>query len=183
MKLKALLSYLTLIALFFLSCKKEDRQKDFPSETTTGANTFGCYVDNAPFLPCKTLGGISPVRKLQTSFYNVNPDRPQITVSAVNDCEKNISRSIFIAFDSVALAANTTYKLGSYWGNTKNKVGCLYYQDGAQFGSDSTLNGSITVINFDSERRILSVRFEATLQDINSSKKVQVTQGRFDVKF
>ncbi|MGN6399736.1 MAG: hypothetical protein ACTHMD_04745 [Flavisolibacter sp.] len=183
MKFKALFSFSILIALSFLSCKKEDRQKDFPNETTSGANTFGCYVDNAQFLPCKTLGGISPVKKLQTSFYNFNTTRPEITVSAVNDCDKNISRSLFIAFDSVSLAANTTYKLGSYWGKTKNKVGCLYYQDGAQFGSDSALNGSVTVTYFDSEKRILSGRFEATLQDINSSKKVQVTQGRFDVKF
>jgi hypothetical protein len=183
MKLIALCFYAAFLAFALSACKKEDRQKAYLVETTTGANTFGCYVDNAQFLPCKTLGGISPVKKLQTTFYNFDTKRPEITVSAVNDCEDNVFRSIFIAFDSVALVPNTTYKLGSYWGTTKNKVGCLYDQDGAQFGSDSTLNGTVTVTYFDQEKRILSGRVDATLQDINSAKKVQVTQGRFDVKF
>lgn len=183
MLVKAPFSLQVLLVLAFLSCKKEDRQNDFPAETTSGANTFGCYVDNAEFLPCKTLGGISPVKKLQTSIYSLDFTRPEITVLAVNDCEKNTSRSILLFFDSVSLVANTTYKLGRYGAKAKNKVGCVYDQDGAQYVSDSSLHGSVTVTYFDRLQGILSGRFEATLQDLNSSRQIQVTEGRFDVKF
>lgn len=183
MKLKIFISYLMIIAFLILSCKKEEQQKDFPNETTTGANTFGCYVDNTQFLPCKTTGGISPVQKLQTSFFEFDVTRPEIVVSTVNDCEDNVHRSIAVAFDSVALTPNTTYKLGDLSSVTRNKVSLTYDQEGMQFHSDSALNGSVTITFYDREKRILSGRFDATLQDINSTKTVRLTQGRFDVKF
>lgn len=183
MKFKAVLSYVFFISLAFSSCKKEDRQKNYPSETTTGANTFGCYLDNNQFLPCKITGGISPVRKLQATSFFYYPGSLDITISAVNDCENETFKSIFIRFDSVAITANTAYKLSNYSGGFRNKVVCSYYQDGTQFQSDSTLNGYVMVTYFDKEQRILSGRFEVTLQVINSSNKVQVTKGIFDVKF
>lgn len=171
------------LTLAVSSCKKEDRQRHFPDETTTGANTFGCYVDNAQFLPCRLLWGESPEKKVQASVYGVDTARFDILVSAVNHCGNDLGQAIFIAFDSLAVSANTTYKMSGYSRPVKGKVRCSYYQDRENFESDSTLNGSVTVTCFDKEKRILSGRFEATLQDINSTKTVRITQGRFDATF
>ncbi len=182
MKCKAILSSIFLISLAFSSCKK-DRQKNFPIETSIGANTFGCYLDKNQFLPCKITGGISPVRRLQASSFFYNPSYLDMTVSAVNDCENETFRSIIIGFDSVAITSNTTYKLSTFSGGIKNKVVISYYEDGTQLRSDSTLDGSVTVTYFDKEKHILSGRFEATLQDVNTSKKIQLTKGIFDLKF
>jgi hypothetical protein len=94
-----------------------------------------------------------------------------------------MERYVIISFDSVQISTSTTYRLGSFYGTTKNKVSCLYSEDLQDFTSDSSLNGSLTVTYFDQDKRILSGKLEATLKEINGTKTVQLTQGKFDVKF
>lgn len=138
----------------FSSCRK-DRQKDFPSETTTGANTFGCYVDKNQFLPCKTTGGISPLKKLETSSYYYDTSNISISISTVNDCDNNYTygRYIIIQFDSIGIVTNTTYKFGSFYNTSKNTVSCMYSQDLADYSSDSSLSGTLTVTYYDNVKK------------------------------
>lgn len=188
MKYKLLFFTLCILAIVFSSCKKHDKQNGFPAETKTGANTFGCYVDKVEFIPCKTTGGISPVKKLEASGYQgygYSPNHIDIGISAINDCDKHYTygRTLLIQFDRIEIATNTTYKFGSFFDTTKNKVSCMYSQDLEDYSSDSTLSGTITVTNYDYSKKIISGKFEATLKRRNGPETVKITTGIFDVTF
>lgn len=117
---------LFLSAFIFFACEKEDRQEAYPSLTTVGANLFASYIDNDKFLPCKTLGGLSPVTKLHTSAHFYDTSRMDILVSAINDCDLGLFRNITIVFDSIAFANQTTYTFGRVNNTFKNTVSCQY---------------------------------------------------------
>ena len=53
--------WLPLIAILFISCKKNI--DPLPIETATGANTFGCKVNGVPYIPSggDPSGGIYPI--------------------------------------------------------------------------------------------------------------------------
>ena len=184
MKFKTFLSTAFLLAIIFPSCKK-DRQKNFPSETTIGANTFGCYIDKNQFLPCKTTGGISPVKKLEATSYYYDANHIGINISAVNDCDNGYTygRYILIQFDSIAIATNTTYKFGNFYDTARNNVSCMYSRDLIDYTSDSSLNGSLTVTYYDNVKKIMSGKFEATLKNTQGTETVNLTTGIFDVTF
>src|SRR5690625_539629 len=40
---------LVLCSLTFSNCKKKEQQPDLPPITSTGENTFGCYIDGEPY--------------------------------------------------------------------------------------------------------------------------------------
>jgi hypothetical protein len=188
MKYKSLFLTSCILAIVFNSCKKYDRQNGFPSETKTGANTFGSYVDKIQLIPCKTIGGISPVKKLEASSYHgygYAENYVDFGILAVNDCDKHYTygRSIFIRFDSMEIETNKTYKFGSRSDNSKNKVTCQYSQDLVDYNSDSTLSGTITVTYYDKSKKIMSGKFEATLKRRDGPETVNITTGVFDVTF
>jgi hypothetical protein len=184
MKIKAFLLTTCVLAILFYSCKK-DKQNGFPGATKTGANTFGCYADKIQFIPCKTTGGISPLRRLQTSSYYSDANHFDGGTIAINDCEKSYTygRSVFIKFNRVQITPESTYKLGSYYDTSKNVVSCLYSQELLSYGSDSTLNGTLTVTWYDYSKKILSGNFQATLKNTQGSQVVSITDGIFDVSF
>lgn len=183
MKCKKFLLISFLLAIAFSACKKEDRQKNFPTETTTGANTFGCYVGTYQFLPCKMLGGISPVKKLEASIYYDDSNHVDLIISATHDCETHDTLGSFIhlSFDSVEIVTGTTYKLGLF--NTNHAVSIFYWENLNEFSSDSSLAGTLTVTNFDKLKKIISGKFEATLKNRDGNGTINITKGIFDVTF
>lgn len=184
MKFKTFFLTLCFLGIVFCSCKK-DKQNGFPSETKTGANTFGCYVDKIQFLPCKTTGGISPVKRLEASSYYYDANHMDIIISAVNDCDNHYTygRYILIQFDSINIVTNTTYKFGKFFDTSKNSVSCMYSQDLVEYCSDSSLNGTLTVTYYDNIKKIISGKFEAILKNKEGPETVNITNGIFDVTF
>ena len=185
MKFQTFLLTTSVLAILFCSCKK-DKQNGFPSATTTGANTFGLYADKVQFIPCKTTGGISPLRRLQTSSYYSDATHFDGGITAINDCDKKgytYGRSVFITFNRAQIATNTTYKLGSFYDTSKNVISLLYSPDLEDYDSDSTLNGTLTVTYYDFSKRILSGNFQATLKNTLDSQTIIITDGIFDVSF
>ena len=184
MKFKVFLFTSFVLSVVFFSCKK-DKQNGFPTATTTGANTFGCYADKIQFIPCKTTGGISPLRRLQTSSYNSNPNQFDGGITAINDCDKGYTygRSVFIKFNAAQITANTTYKLGSFYDTSKNVVSCLFMKELVSYDSDSSLTGTLTVTYYDFVKRILSGNFQATVKNTQGSQTISLTEGIFDVTF
>ena len=168
------------IILLLVSCKK-DRQNGFPEETKTGANTFGCYIDNAVLIPCKKPS-MYPGERLKANWWFYDTSHIDLGISAVDDCDR-VHRSFQIVFDSMDIAANTMYKFSDYSDTTGNTVKCSYRQDLVEYYSDSSLSGTVTVTNFDKNYRIISGKFEVRLQEFRGARTVSVTKGRFDVTF
>ena len=64
--MKKVLIGLSFLTLFF-SCRKNNNGIQFPAETQSGLNTFGCYLDGEPFIPSTTLfGNVHPVSAYYT---------------------------------------------------------------------------------------------------------------------
>jgi len=73
--MKRILISLSFLSLF-ISCRKNKSDIiQFPAETQSGLNTFGCYIDGQAFIPSTTLfGNIRPINVYytpdSTRYYN-----------------------------------------------------------------------------------------------------------------
>ena len=88
-----------------------------------------------------------------------------------------------ISFDSIEIKSGATYKLGAFLNSSGNKVGCQYSEDLYYYSSDSSLPGSVHILNFDKNRKTISGSLEATLKRIQDDKKLTITQCRFEISF
>ena len=137
-------------------------------------------IDNVKLLPCVpflTNGG-----PIKTNSSQDSPSHFSISILAKNRCDTKYTygRSLIISFDSVEIMENRTYKLGN--SNFLNgQVSCRYSEELIEFGSDSTLPGTITVQKFNPQLRVISASFEASLKDFNSAKIVTLKEGKFDI--
>lgn len=158
-----------------MSCTK---QKHYPSESSTGKNVFGCYVNQKEFIPCARLFQWH----LKTSGQNLtSPTNLTIKIEAQNICDNSYTyaRRVNIYFSKVPVQEKITYKFGRF---QEGQISCVYSEDLNYYYSDSILSGSITIRRFDPMTNILSADFDAVLKHRDSLKTVTITKGTFDVK-
>src|SRR5580704_8918562 len=123
-------SYFRTISLFFFvllaGCKK---QKNYPSDTTDGRGTFGVTINNEQVLPCVPFFGSGGA--IKTNSFQVSPTYFYIGVSARNSCDKKYTfgRYILVAFDSIQIIENTTYKFGNGFNFKRGQIRCIYSED------------------------------------------------------
>jgi len=163
---------ISLLFLFVISCKK-----DLPKETQSGTDTFGCYVNGKLFIP-KGSPFAGPVLKAQ---YILQNNKPVFSISATMADGEN-RHSVSIVGDSVKLAVGTyviaTPKADGVSGHY-NFPDPLSPQ--ASYTSTNVLAGQLTIKHFDSIKYVLSGTFYFDAVN-NNGQKVEVREGRFDVK-
>ena len=163
---------ISLLFLFVISCKK-----DLPNETQSGTDTFGCYVNEKLFIP-KGSPFAGPVLKAQ---YSLQSNRPIFSISATMADGEN-RHSVSIVGDSVKLAVGTyaiaTPKAGSVSGHY-NFAGPL--SPLSSYTSTNVLAGQLTIKYFDPIKYVVSGTFYFDAVN-NNGEKVEVREGRFDVK-
>jgi len=163
---------ISLLFFFFISCKK-----DLPKESQSGADTFGCYVNGKLFTP-KGSPFAGPVLK---AHYIIRNNKPLFSISATMTEGENL-HSVSIGGDSVKLAvgtyAITTPAIGSVSGRY-NFSHPLSLEP--SYTSTNALAGQLTIKYFYSVKYVMSGTFYFDAVN-NNGQKVQVREGRFDVK-
>lgn len=176
-----------LVCLLFggAECEKETmpltEHGKLPKITKTGANTFGCLIDQIAFVPHSPwkLFGPNIPSKESTYVYGDIPGTYNFSIDIYHD---GVSNSKNMDFD----IKNVELEQKIYEISDINVPGCFAVEYAIAYSdiykTSSTVKGEINIIRFDQGEKIVSGTFwfDAINQD---GKIVQVREGRFDLKF
>jgi hypothetical protein len=148
---------------------------ELPPVTTTGENTFGCYVNGKLWLP----GGAWP--DLSADFLNgyliVKAFRRDFPIEENDPFESISSMNIQVMENAQlkskhVLTTQTSKSFGQFSG-TGNCYALL---------TDSTFTGKLEILRLDSINAIVSGTFEMTFYN-KGCDTIRITDGRFDIKY
>lgn len=176
MRKSILLAACSLI-IFFYSCTKDDIGEQLPPETKIGANTFGCLIN----------GKVWNAKKGSTSIPMLSIDHPHATELNIfaSRCNTNSDRlnSAIEAFSFSIL--QDTVKAGTFMlddvvkrkGSFSSDLTNCYYET-----NDNNSN-KLEITCFDTVQRIVSGRFELHFAARGNCAALDITNGRFDIKY
>ncbi|SEA48996.1 DUF6252 family protein [Bizionia paragorgiae] len=168
--MKKLLLLLT-VSLTLSCCNKNDDDQptnpidQLPPATQTGANTFGFLVNGEPINVTNT--------SQQTAIY-------QGGVLQIGGGIDNSDMDIRVIIRaSEVITQNTSYNLTN---TPTNQSLYINNGNGCYYDYPSTLNGIITISNFDQTNFIISGTFDFSTAT-NSCDDISITNGRFDLQY
>ncbi|WP_415375905.1 hypothetical protein [Patiriisocius sp. Uisw_017] len=177
------------------SCNESDDEFNptLPLITQTGANTFGCYVDGVLVTPRN--GATSTLGPARGMIFSGNPPSSEFEYSEINvqDYKSNAKGIIDVHIPDLSLNGEGTYIIedsnclkGIFANNTVN-IRCLILKDLSQPYTQycSIANsGELFISRYDFENRIISGTFSCqAVNQEDSSDIIEITQGRFDIKW
>ncbi len=174
--------HLSLLVLFFslvLSssrCKKQNTEPQLPPETTTGAMTFGCKVNGKVFVP-RGGEGYPGIITEYPFLGNGSGGGWFLNIAAVDRSSDFLPR-VSITTDSLFLEEGNTYQLKKEKGYAKGQYGYNLFLYQITTGDI----GELVITKHNQTQRILSGRFSFTATN-NNGEKVNITEGRFDVRY
>lgn len=176
MKTRQLTLLLFFSSLFLNSRCKKDNEPQLPPETTIGAMTFGCKIDGKVFVPKGSYAG--PDISAQYLYLGPGPGGGwYLNIGAANRVD-NPKISIGIITDSLRLIEGSLYELkrmkGYAYGDCLSDITFLRMNAGDL--------GNLFVTKHDTIQRILSGRFSFTASR-STGEKVNITEGRFDIRY
>ena len=160
------------ILCFSLTTCRKKQEAVLPPETTIGAMSFGCKINGKVFVPKDGRG--KPGLYVQYVYLDGGW---YLNIPAVNWKDRPLE-AVSLTTDSMQISENQTFPIG----NSKGGFRAFY----AHLGKYVKLNndeGEVTIKKFDPVNRILSGTFFFTGTHESTGEKVEVTEGRFDVRF
>jgi hypothetical protein len=176
--------WLPLIAIivFITSCKKS--VDPLPSETATGANTFGCKINGVAYIPSggDPSSGIYPISGGPYADPVGNRGLYIQTISGKQDLDlylKNATDTGMYLLNKTATPLHISVLSESYacYGETGLGISNNY------FVTNPTSTGIIKITRFDRTARIVAGTFSFTAYNAITKTTVVVTDGRFDRKY
>jgi len=181
--MKRILISLSFLSLF-ISCRKNKSDIiQFPAETQSGLNTFGCYIDGQAFIPSTTLfGNIRPINVYytpdSTRYYNAG----FLSIQGI-DARYSLDFAGDILLQKLQVFGIGEYSLNHVFNcvNPYNCDGGEYYnaKEGKTYFIES---GKLTITKLDTLNKIISGRFYFLSKDTLGNRK-EVTSGVFDTKY
>ena len=159
---------LSLLSLFACEgCEEEEIWTTLPPETQTGAQTFGCMIDDKLFVGNNRAGLLS--RPAFVAGYERDTDRLYIAVEGLIDYID--AGRIYITINHPTQTGIQEIEQLGYYPST-NISSYLAY--------NAIANEEVFLTRFDTINKIVSGRFQFTGRCVDSIK--HITQGRFDLK-
>jgi hypothetical protein len=156
---------LSFLLIFICCCEKNEEQIIMPAETSVGAHTFGCFVNNDLFVhPKKKAVGQYWYPSLYAS-YSVEGNTLFIISYDFYD------RFIMIA-DSLVEVGKTHSVITAKYSDENNNV----------FTTNNDLFAEIHLTKLDTINLIVSGTFSFSAKHNESDSIVNVTNGRFDIE-
>jgi len=172
-----------ILGLFFisllLSCKKKEI-KELPPATQTGANTFGLKINGENWVP-QGFAGIPDSDLLKARLLGT-----MLVITAQNFASSPTETEFEMKIYNVTgtgtylMNTNTSYPNGptSYGYHVKRRLTPL-----DEWITSAAQTGSITITKLDTTAGIVSGTFQFNAEnDIDATKTITVTEGRFDIK-
>lgn len=167
----------------FNQCKKKTEEPQLPPETTTGAMTFGCKVNGKVFVPKDGRGRPG----LYVQYVNLGAGVGGgwfLNIPAVNWEPADIP-SLQIGTDSLLIAENSTYqfKIDSNYQSVKGTAYAKYAIGSNGYIKLNSDVGELTITRFDQVNRIMSGKFFFIATNTVNREKINITEGRFDIRY
>lgn len=168
-----------LIVLISTGCKKDKTTKvkteleKLPPITQTGANTFGCLVNGQAWIP----GGGGLLDNVLSVQYDPTFEGGSLSIRAKKIANGKSVR-ITLNGDSINSVGSFPLLLHSQFNVVfSDQIDCnfhTYY--------DNPTSGILNVSKFDRSKRIISGAFSFRISTVECGL-IEVTEGRFDVKY
>ena len=171
-----LATLLITIIFTFNQCKKnKDDEPQLPPETTTGAMTFGCKVNGKVFVPRNGRG--RPGLFVQYVNLGMGPGGGwSLNIPAV-DWVPITPEGVNIETDSLLVNEGVTYFFKNQKGSPR-----AFYDNGASFIAMDN-DGSLKITKFSPTTRIISGIFSFVGTNTANGKQINITEGRFDIRY
>jgi|SRR5690606_18178322 len=160
------------ILCFSLTTCRKKQEAVLPPETTIGAMSFGCKINGKVFVPKDGRG--KPGLYVQYVYLDGGW---YLNIPALDWQDRHIE-GVSITTDSLLVSENEIYPIGT----TKGGFRAFYSKEKDYRKLDNDV-GEVTIKKFDPVNRILSGTFFFTGTHESTGEKVEVTEGRFDVRF
>ncbi len=175
--IKLLLAAVSVITVFsFSQCKKNKTEEpQLPPETTTGAMTFGCKVNGKIFVPKD--GREKP--GLYVQYVNLGAGVGGgwfLNIPATN-WVPSTPEGVNIETDSLLVSEGMTYAFKNQKGSPR-----AFYDIGASYVALDN-DGFLKITKFDQSNRILSGTFSFIGTNTANGEKLNITDGRFDIRY
>ncbi len=168
---KAFISLLCII-WFLCGCQKDL----LPAPTQEGLNTFGCKINGKAWIPDGAPAGKGPAEKpIEVTCARVKGDTVSLFIYA---CASSLDR-VQLTLPRATPGENI---LKAY-GQNDPAFAVYYSNDFKQYFQTSPNPGKVTITKLDTVNRILSGTFEFTGMETVNKQKVQITEGRFDLRY
>ncbi|MEM6298391.1 MAG: DUF6252 family protein [Bacteroidota bacterium] len=168
--MKSFRSIFTATIIFLLiSCEESNTPVvGLPPATTTGEDTFGCYINGMPY---SIFGSKFRERSLRADY----TQQPSMFIQSGNRDWNGVDTDISILIESPLITGGFyPLKVVNLGDNpVRYEFGSTIYQ------TDDLVLGSVTLTRWDEEARIISGTFEFTMA--KGADTVRVTEGRFDI--
>ena len=192
--MKKIIFTLTFIILSSCSLNKDNTPKDqLPAETTTGANTAGCYINGKVLVPKngeQAIGGSPNYGLIKSQGNNFWPNKNDYWQLEIANKKDSISLRIILWIKNMQ-SGNGDYNVeqsnGELYANgpNNNQIIAAIKENGVNKTYWSGANsGIIKVTRSDLAIgvSIYSGIFSGTLYNIdNPSETIHITEGRFDI--
>lgn len=166
------------ILLVFSQCKKnKDEEPQLPPETSIGAMTFGCKINGKVFVPRDGRG--RPGLFVQYVNLGTGPNGGWYLNIPATNWIPSTPEGVNINTDSLLVVEGATYPF-KY---RKKGFPGAFYQIGAVYEALDGSTGELKIKKFDNVNRIISGTFFFTGTDNSNGQTVDITDGRFDIRF
>ena len=174
-----------LMVLLNLACQKEMPELNTPGSepvlpplTHEGKNTFGCLIDDEPFIAKVDYAFAGPV----AVWAGLDEETGWLRVQGMREAEQDV-------LDDVRFKTYVTDYPGTYEVNfsTENFIGYsgVGYGSGCTYYHDLHNKGTVEITFLDTLNNIISGKFEMELinPDCPVKQSISITDGRFDIRY
>jgi hypothetical protein len=164
------------ILLLVVSCRKRNQTEveKLPAETQTGANTFGCLINEVAWTP--SGGGIFD--RVLTVIYDPTFQGGSLSIRAKRMIANGQTTSITLNGDSINTVGSFPLFLHSKFVVVhSDQVNCSFHTY-----YDTPTSGVLNITKFDMNARIISGTYSFVIST-TACGTIKATEGRFDVKF
>lgn len=173
------------ILLFLLtSCDPKEDSRTLPPITTTGENTFGCYVNGVLVTPRDGPAGLNsqPAKGMKIASGN-SIDKVEYHEIRVRDWKSGTRGIVRIYFEPALYKLGAgTYTVQSNREDTPNgkPIVLLTIRLHDEWYNSIAGTGEVNLLRVDSVNRIVSGTFSCeAVADPNN--RIKITEGRFDI--
>jgi len=177
MKYPQAILFLLFCSFALLSCKKKTEKPILPPITTTGENTFGCYIDGEPY-----------------AIFDGTPNPWYHTWTKIDDLFANGTLEVFVQKENPRwrfniMTFNPNHLIGTFISSGEYPYisECQINLDGGTMPSNENLyyTSNLQKIKVVYSIAISGMQYSGTFSGemINSEGKIiKITEGRFDIK-
>lgn len=178
-----ILATVSCLFCLLMACRKNNNTLPFPTETQSGLNSFGCYIDGKAFVASTTVfGNVKPL----TIYYTPNPT-PYYKAGFLSiqgiDARYALDHAGNVTIQKLKVFGTGEYPLGHAF-DCADPYSCDrggYYnaKEGKTYFIET---GSLTITKLDTISKIISGRFRFTAKDSSGNRR-DVQGGVFDGRY